>query len=111
MADLPGLWAMHRVHATGATRPVRHFLPLYSGAMDDRDRDDPELVRPEDFLPGNTMPADARRLGADRWSAPELAFAAALKPDKYSHRVVAWVMLVAILIPVVLGLWSVLRSL
>jgi hypothetical protein len=73
--------------------------------------DEPELVEPEDFLPRNPFPADAQRHGLDRWSgdAAFIALAASLKPDKQSHRMIAWVMLAAFLLPVAGGVWSLLR--
>ena len=65
-----------------------------------------ELIEPEDFLPGNPFPQDAQRMGIDRWSddAAMLALAASLDPAKLSHRIVAWVMLVAVVSPLVLTL-------
>ena len=65
-----------------------------------------ELISPEDFLPPNPFPLDAQRMGVDRWSddAAMIALAASLDPAKLSHRIVAWVMLVAILSPLVLTL-------
>jgi hypothetical protein len=65
-----------------------------------------ELITPEDFLPPNPFPLDAQRMGVDRWSddAAMIALAASLDPAKLSHRIVAWVMLVAILSPLVLTL-------
>ena len=32
------------------------------------EHEEPELIRPEDFLARNPMPPDARRMGFDRWS-------------------------------------------
>lgn len=67
----------------------------------------PELIEPEDFLPHSPFPRDARRLGIDRWSddAGMIAVAASLNSAKRSHRVVAWLMLVAITSWLVLTLW------
>jgi hypothetical protein len=69
---------------------------------------DMELVRPEDFLPANPFPPDAQRMGIDRWSddAGMIAIAASLNPAKLSHKIFAWLMLVAVLVPFVLNLWS-----
>ncbi len=66
-----------------------------------------ELIRPEDFLAENPFPPDARRLGFDRWSdeGALIALAASLDPAKTSHKVFAWLMLLAITTPVVLNLW------
>ena len=57
-----------------------------------------ELIVPEDFLPASPFPHDARRMGIDRWSddAAMIAVAASLDPAKRWHRVLAWVLLVAI---------------
>jgi hypothetical protein len=67
-----------------------------------------ELIRPEDFLPANPFPLDAQRMGIDRWSddAGMIAIAASLNPAKLSHKIVAWLMLLAVLVPFVLNLWS-----
>jgi hypothetical protein len=69
---------------------------------------DVELIRPEDFLPANPFPLDAQRMGIDRWSddAGMIAIAASLNPAKLSHKIVAWLMLLAILVPFVVNLWS-----
>jgi hypothetical protein len=69
---------------------------------------DVELIRPEDFLPANPFPLDAQRMGIDRWSddAGMIAIAASLDPAKLSHKIVAWLMLVAVLVPLVVNLWA-----
>ncbi|HEU5038507.1 MAG TPA: hypothetical protein VFT70_15985 [Nocardioides sp.] len=69
---------------------------------------DMELIRPEDFLPANPFPLDAQRMGIDRWSddAGMIAIAASLNPAKLSHKIFAWLMLLAVLVPFVLNLWS-----
>jgi hypothetical protein len=74
---------------------------------DDADDTGLELIEPEDFLPGNPFPMDARRMGIDRWSddAGMIAIAASLNPAKPSHKFFAWVMLLAITVPFVLNLW------
>jgi hypothetical protein len=66
-----------------------------------------ELVRPEDFLAANPFPLDAQRMGIDRWSddAGMIAVAASLNPAKLSHKIVAWVMLVAVTAWLLGGLW------
>ena len=89
----------------------------YSGPMweyDERPDDLPdpfdegpvELIRPEDFLGPNGIPLDARRMGFDRNTEEGalMALAGSLDPRKRSHRVVAWVLLVAFAAPLVLGL-------
>jgi len=74
----------------------------------DREPGDVELIRPEDFLPANPFPLDAQRMGIDRWSddAGMIAIAASLDPAKLSHKIVAWLMLVAVLVPLVVNLWA-----
>ena len=75
--------------------------------MQEYDESEPELIAPEDFLPGNPFPADARRLGFDRYSddGALIALAASLNPAKRSHKVFAWFMLLAITTPFLLNLW------
>ncbi len=68
-----------------------------------------ELIQPEDFLPPNPIPTDAQRLGFDRWSGAEIAFAASLDGSKRSHRAVAITLLVVFLTPAVFTLLSLLR--
>jgi hypothetical protein len=77
-----------------------------------REREEPdedrlELIEPDDFLPRNPFPTDAQRMGIDRWSddAGMIAIASSLDSRKLSHRIVAWVLLVAILTWLVLTLW------
>jgi hypothetical protein len=69
---------------------------------------DVELIGPEDFLPANPFPLDAQRMGIDRWSddAGMIAIAASLDPAKLSHKIVAWLMLLAVLVPLVVNLWA-----
>ena len=71
-----------------------------------------ELIEPEDFLPGNPFPADAQRMGVDRWSddAGMIAIASSLDSRKLSHKIVAWVMLVAVTSWLVAQLWFELRG-
>ncbi|MGH3412247.1 MAG: hypothetical protein ACRDPH_04110 [Marmoricola sp.] len=67
--------------------------------------DDYGLIAPEDFLPANPFPLDAQRLGFDRFSGDNgalIAVAASLDPAKLSHRIMAWLLLVAVLAPVLL---------
>ena len=73
--------------------------------------DEPELITPEDLLAPNPFPPDARRLGFDRWSddGAMIALAASLNPSKLTHRIVAWLMLLAVMTPVVSTLWFELR--
>lgn len=65
-----------------------------------------ELIAPEDLLARNPMPHDARRMGFDRYSdeGAMIALAAALNPAKTSHRIVAWMMLLAITVPFLMTL-------
>lgn len=77
------------------------------------DDDDYELIRPEDFLPPNPFPVDAQRLGIDRFTGDNgaiIALAASLDGRKPSHRALAWVLLVAFVIPVLTSIWWVLRG-
>jgi hypothetical protein len=71
------------------------------------DRTDYELIEPEDFLAANPFPLDAQRMGIDRWSddAGMIAIAASLDSRKLSHKIVAWVMLVAMTSWVLAQLW------
>ena len=71
-----------------------------------------ELLRPEDFLPADRMPLADKRLGIDRWTgdAGLITFAASLDPSKRAHRVTAWVLLSALLLPFVLIAWRVLSA-
>jgi hypothetical protein len=57
----------------------------------------PELIAPEDFLARNPFPTDAQRMGVDRWSddAGMIALAASLDSRKLSHKIFAWLMLLA----------------
>jgi hypothetical protein len=73
----------------------------------DDDFSDVELIAPEDFLPANPFPLDAQRMGIDRWSddAGLIAIASSLDSRKLSHKIVAWVMLVAITFPLLVNLW------
>ena len=66
-----------------------------------------ELIAPEDFLPGNPFPPDAQRMGIDRWSdnAGMIAVASSLDSRKLSHKIVAWVMLLAVMSWVFAQLW------
>ena len=66
-----------------------------------------ELIRPEDFLARNPFPADAQRMGVDRWSddAGLIALASSLDSRKLSHKIFAWVMLVALTAWLLATLW------
>ena len=73
----------------------------YSSDM--REHDEPEetgleLIQPEDFLARSPFPADAQRMGIDRWSddAGMIALAASLDSRKLSHKIVAWLMLLVV---------------
>lgn len=65
-----------------------------------------ELVVPEDFLGSDGIPVDARMLGFDRNTEEGalIALAGSLDPAKLSHRLVAWVLLVAFAVPLALGM-------
>jgi hypothetical protein len=75
-------------------------------AADPWDEGPVELIRPEDFLGNNGIPGDARRMGFDRNTEEGalIALAGSLNPGKPSHRLVAWVLLVAFALPLMLGL-------
>ncbi len=75
--------------------------------MEEYDEPEIELIEPEDFLAPNPFPADARRMGFDRYSeeGAMIALAASLNPAKATHRIMAWVMLVVVMTPVLLSLW------
>jgi hypothetical protein len=74
---------------------------------DDPDEADLELIQPEDFLARNPFPLDAQRMGIDRWSddAGMIAIAASLDSRKLSHKIVAWVMLIALTSWLLATLW------
>ena len=71
-----------------------------------------ELIEPEDFLPRNPFPQDAQRMGIDRWSddAGMIAIASSLDSRKRSHKIVAWVMLLAVTSWLLMQLWFELSS-
>lgn len=71
--------------------------------------EEPERIEPTDFLPPNPIPTDAQRLGLDRWSGAEIAFAASLNGSKRSHRFVAITLLVVFVTPLALTVLSLLR--
>ena len=71
--------------------------------------DEPELIQPEDFLPPNPFPADAQRMGFDRFTGDNgalIGLAAALDASRPSHRLVAWLLLAVVVVPFVFTLWT-----
>ena len=73
---------------------------------------EPELIRPEDFLPPNPFPVDAPRMAIDRYTGDNgalIAVAASLDSAKVSHRIVAWLLLLVVGLPVLLQAWQILR--
>jgi hypothetical protein len=76
--------------------------------MEEYDGPDGELISPEDLLARRPMPVDARRLGLDHntQEGAMLALASSLNPARTSHRVIAWILLVAVAAPVLLRLLS-----
>jgi hypothetical protein len=64
-----------------------------------------ELIRPEDFLGPDGLPFEARLMGFDRNTeeGAMLALVGSLDGARVSHRLVAWVLLVAFVIPMLLG--------
>lgn len=79
----------------------------YIGCMRGDDEPVEDLIRPEDFLPQRPMPGDARRMGLDRNTEEGalVALASSLDPAKLSHRIVAWLLLVALVAPLLLSVW------
>jgi hypothetical protein len=75
--------------------------------QDEPDHEELELIEPEDFLAHNPFPVDAQRMGIDRWSddAGMIAIAASLDSRKLSHKIIAWVMLLALTSWLALTLW------
>ncbi len=69
-----------------------------------------ELVMPEDFLAPSGIPVDARRMGLDRntQEGAMIALVGSLKPSKRSHKIVAWLLLLAFAVPTLLNLLRVL---
>lgn len=76
--------------------------------MDHDEYDEDAFARHLDALgvPRPDRSPEARRLGLDRNTEEGalLAFSGALRPDKPAHRVVAWVLLAAFGLPVLLAL-------
>ncbi|MFL6109086.1 MAG: hypothetical protein ACJ72D_29485 [Marmoricola sp.] len=71
--------------------------------------EEPTLIQPEDFLPHDRFPSDARRMGFDRYSGGEaaiLAFASNLDSSKRSHRLFASVLLVIVVGSFVVTIWG-----
>ena len=75
--------------------------------VEDPDETPLELIQPEDFLARNPFPLDAQRMGIDRWSddAGMIAIASSLDSRKLSHKIVAWVMLIAVTAWLFATLW------
>jgi len=71
------------------------------------DESELELLTPADFAGRNPFPLDAQRMGIDRWSddAGMIAIAASLDSSKRSHKIVAWVMLLALTSWLLAQLW------
>ena len=72
--------------------------------MREFDEPDGELIAPEDLLGPDRIPHDARRMGCDRHTeeGAMIALASSLDPAKLSHRIVAWVLLVALALPMLM---------
>ena len=76
---------------------------------DESERDEPELITPEDFAPPSPFPIDAQRMGFDRYTGGDagfLAVASALDGRKPSHRNLAIVLLTLVIGCFVLTLWG-----
>ncbi|HET6153995.1 MAG TPA: hypothetical protein VFE15_13665 [Marmoricola sp.] len=73
---------------------------------------EPELIEPEDFLPPamlNPFPADAQRMGMDRYTGSDaamLAFASNLDSKKPSHRLFAMLLLIVVVGSFAYTLWG-----
>jgi hypothetical protein len=81
--------------------------------MRDFEEPEPEPIRPEDFLAPNPIPFDARRMGLDRNTeeGAMVALAGSLDPAKLSHKLIAWVLLLVVAAPVLLGVLTEIRLL
>lgn len=90
-----------------------HFLRVYSCIMREYDEPAAEPITPEDFLAPNPVPGDARRLGLDRNTEEGalIALAGSLDPAKLSHKVIAWVLLLVLIAPLLLGVLQEIRLL
>ena len=78
----------------------------YDFVVTERDPLEPQLVRST----VHGIPADARRMGFDRNTEQGalLALTGSLDPAKPHHKVIAWVMLLAIVSPALFGVLSML---
>ena len=77
--------------------------------QDEPEDTEPELITPEDLVPGNPFPLDAQRMGFDRYTgdgAGFLAIAANLDASKPSHRIFATMLLVTVVGSFLLTLWG-----
>ncbi|GAA1511396.1 hypothetical protein [Nocardioides humi] len=66
---------------------------------------------PEPWAPAENLPSDARRMGLSR-SVPDgalLELAGSLDSTKRSHRLIAWILLVVMVVPVLLTVVSLVR--
>lgn len=77
----------------------------YSGRMREYDEPGDDLIRPEDFVVRPGIPSDARRMGLDRATeeGAMVELAGSLNRSKASHRVIAWVLLLAFAAPLLFG--------
>lgn len=93
-----------RCWAAGARRDYSEDMREYDGGGDPGFDDDHDPIR--DFVGPSGIPADARRLGFDRNTeeGAMIAMAASLDPAKWSHRLVAWLLLVSFVLPLLLGM-------
>lgn len=83
-------------------------MKLEDGHPDDGS-DEPELIAPEDFVPGNPFPLDAQRMGFDRYTGGDaglLAMASALDGRKPSHRLFAIALLTLVVGCFALTVWG-----
>lgn len=77
--------------------------------QDEPEGNEPELIRPEDFLPPSPFPIDAQRMGFDRYTGGDagfLAMASALDGRKISHRLFAAALLVLVVGALAANLWG-----
>ncbi|GAB2748076.1 hypothetical protein GCM10027273_28530 [Nocardioides pakistanensis] len=77
----------------------------YDATPDPLDDGPVEPIAPEDFLGPSGIPLDARLMGFDRNTEEGalIALAGSLDPAKISHKLVAWVLLLASTLPLLLG--------
>jgi hypothetical protein len=94
---------------------MRFHAAIYAGQVDpgrdwrhlDDDDDDREPIL--HFHHIEAMPEDAQRMGLDRntQEGAMLSMAGSLNSGKLSHRIVAWALIAALTIPIMMTIWHV----